>query len=183
MTEIVLYEYAVSLMKSKKTYLFPDVSFFFRPNKKLEKLTDEMPTVTGLSPSSLRDLITNLGDSRNRKILSRIDPSILKNVAKRFESVSESENLNTLVNDLAEGNLREALEELDKELLRSVARRLREECESTSCVRLFVAGSKTHVGKTTICLGILGTLIKMGFRPSDLAYVHNIFVLQQFTHY
>lgn len=83
---------------------------------------------------SLQTLIESLGKPENASLLSKIDPSILKNVAERLRSVSRIEM-------------------------------------NSSCVRLFVAGSKTHVGKTTICLGILGTLLEMGFKPSDLAYV------------
>lgn len=38
-------------------------------------------------------------------------------------------------------------------------------------VRLFVAGDKTHCGKTTVALGILGNLVKMGVPPEKLAYI------------
>lgn len=36
---------------------------------------------------------------------------------------------------------------------------------------VFVAGDKSQVGKSTICLGILANLIKLGFHPSQLAYI------------
>lgn len=37
---------------------------------------------------------------------------------------------------------------------------------------MFVAGTKTHVGKTTICLGILGHLLRRkDVRASDVAYI------------
>lgn len=48
-----------------------------------------------------------------------------------------------------------------------LASRLR---ESPSCVRLYVAGDKTHVGKTTVCLGVLGYL-RRSFPASELAYI------------
>lgn len=39
-------------------------------------------------------------------------------------------------------------------------------------VRIFVAGDRTQVGKSSVCLGILGTLIqKMNYPPSSLAYI------------
>lgn len=40
-----------------------------------------------------------------------------------------------------------------------------------SCIRLFVAGAVTHVGKTSVCLGILAALRKAGLEPHELAYI------------
>jgi len=40
-----------------------------------------------------------------------------------------------------------------------------------SCVRVFVAGAVSHVGKTTVCLAILGYLEACGIAPSEMAYV------------
>jgi hypothetical protein len=42
---------------------------------------------------------------------------------------------------------------------------------SSSCIRLFVAGDRSHCGKTTVCLGILGSLLKAGVPASHLAYI------------
>lgn len=39
------------------------------------------------------------------------------------------------------------------------------------CVRLFVAGAVSHVGKTTVCLGLLSALRKAGIPASELAYI------------
>ena len=39
------------------------------------------------------------------------------------------------------------------------------------CVRIFVAGDKSHCGKTTICLGILGALLRSGVPASRLGYI------------
>lgn len=39
------------------------------------------------------------------------------------------------------------------------------------CIRLFVAGAVTHVGKTTVCLSILAALRDAGFSAAELAYV------------
>lgn len=41
----------------------------------------------------------------------------------------------------------------------------------SGCVRLFVAGAVTHVGKTTVCLGVLAALRQAGLRPEELAYI------------
>jgi len=52
---------------------------------------------------------------------------------------------------------------------------LKKACEelvaSGQCVRLFVAGDKTHCGKTTVALGILGSLHAAGVPFSKLAYI------------
>mmetsp|Transcript_21728 Transcript_21728/g.55120 ORF Transcript_21728/g.55120 Transcript_21728/m.55120 type:complete len:366 (+) Transcript_21728:67-1164(+) len=39
------------------------------------------------------------------------------------------------------------------------------------CIRLFVAGAVSHVGKTTVCLSILAALRQAGLSASELAYV------------
>lgn len=39
-------------------------------------------------------------------------------------------------------------------------------------IRLFVAGDRSQVGKSSICLGLLGALLKSGnYTPADLAYI------------
>ncbi|CAE7692888.1 unnamed protein product [Symbiodinium sp. CCMP2456] len=42
---------------------------------------------------------------------------------------------------------------------------------STTCVRVFVAGAVTHVGKTSVCLGLLAALRKAGLTAQELAYI------------
>lgn len=39
-------------------------------------------------------------------------------------------------------------------------------------IRLFIAGDRSQVGKSSICLGLLGALLNSGkYKPSDLAYI------------
>mmetsp|Transcript_15572 Transcript_15572/g.22957 ORF Transcript_15572/g.22957 Transcript_15572/m.22957 type:complete len:482 (-) Transcript_15572:336-1781(-) len=38
-------------------------------------------------------------------------------------------------------------------------------------LRIFVAGDRANVGKTSVCLGILGNLLRAGYKASDLAYI------------
>lgn len=38
-------------------------------------------------------------------------------------------------------------------------------------VRLFVAGDRSKVGKSSVCLGLLGCLLNSGYAPSELAYI------------
>jgi len=41
-----------------------------------------------------------------------------------------------------------------------------------SATRLFIAGDRSQVGKSSICLGLLGALLSSGkYKPSDLAYI------------
>lgn len=38
-------------------------------------------------------------------------------------------------------------------------------------LRIFIAGDRSNVGKTSVSLGILGSLIALGYDPSDIAYI------------
>ena len=38
-------------------------------------------------------------------------------------------------------------------------------------IRLFIAGDRSQVGKSSVCMGILGTLLQMNYPPSALAYI------------
>ncbi|KAI2508324.1 hypothetical protein MHU86_6129 [Fragilaria crotonensis] len=38
-------------------------------------------------------------------------------------------------------------------------------------LRIFVAGDRANVGKTSVCLGMLGSLVAMGYEPSSIAYI------------
>ena len=38
-------------------------------------------------------------------------------------------------------------------------------------IRLFIAGDRSQVGKSSVCMGILGTLLQMNYPPSSLAYI------------
>jgi cobyrinic acid a,c-diamide synthase len=38
-------------------------------------------------------------------------------------------------------------------------------------VRIFVAGDRSQVGKSSVCLGLLGSLLSKGYDPSSIAYI------------
>ena len=38
-------------------------------------------------------------------------------------------------------------------------------------IRIFISGDRSQVGKSSICLGLLGSLLKLGYKSSDLAYI------------
>ncbi|KAL7560655.1 hypothetical protein ACA910_001338 [Epithemia clementina (nom. ined.)] len=62
--------------------------------------------------------------------------------------------------------VRHAVQELEDELDLPVA------AVVPSCLRLFVAGDRSSVGKTSTCLGLLGTLLyQLGYTPQELAYI------------
>ena len=43
--------------------------------------------------------------------------------------------------------------------------------DQQACARIFVAGDRSQVGKSTACLGILGGLLRCGLRPEEVAYI------------
>lgn len=46
------------------------------------------------------------------------------------------------------------------------------ETDSKWAKRLFVSGDRSSVGKSTICLSVLGSLVETGlYQPADLAYI------------
>lgn len=49
------------------------------------------------------------------------------------------------------------------------------EVDDISCdepaIRIFIAGDRSQVGKSSVCLGLIGSLLKMGYPPSSLAYI------------
>jgi len=41
----------------------------------------------------------------------------------------------------------------------------------SSCLRLFVSGSRSQVGKSSVCVGILHSLLSLGYAPSEISYI------------
>ena len=42
---------------------------------------------------------------------------------------------------------------------------------SKNALRIFIAGDRSSVGKSSVCLGILGSLLEIGYSPDSLAYI------------
>lgn len=55
--------------------------------------------------------------------------------------------------------------------LQRVSKMLLLEQEAGGCVRLFVAGDRSHCGKTTVCLGVLGSLLAAGVPAARIGYI------------
>ena len=50
--------------------------------------------------------------------------------------------------------------------------KLKAVAKSEDAIRIFIAGDRSQVGKSSICMGLLGALLKSGkYSPSDLAYI------------
>ena len=43
--------------------------------------------------------------------------------------------------------------------------------DAAEAIRIFVAGDRSSVGKSSVCLGILGNLLAAGYAPESLAYI------------
>uniref|UniRef100_A0A7S4JPS6 DRTGG domain-containing protein n=1 Tax=Odontella aurita TaxID=265563 RepID=A0A7S4JPS6_9STRA len=43
--------------------------------------------------------------------------------------------------------------------------------EEGHALRIFVAGDRSHVGKSSVCLGLLGSLLRLNYPASSLAYI------------
>ncbi|KAG5187152.1 AAA domain-containing protein [Tribonema minus] len=46
-------------------------------------------------------------------------------------------------------------------------------------LKIFIGGDRSQVGKSTVCLGILGSLLELGYSPSDLAYIKPVTQCEQ----
>lgn len=85
------------------------------------------------------------------------------------------ENLESSVKDAwsrlfdAQGNLLPPQPKQSKGISIPTKRKIK---NNEPAVRIFVAGDKSQVGKSSICMGLLGALLKSGkYAPSDLAYI------------
>lgn len=45
------------------------------------------------------------------------------------------------------------------------------QADEVDAVRIFVAGDRSNAGKSSVCLGMLGHLLSIGYPPSSLAYI------------
>lgn len=43
--------------------------------------------------------------------------------------------------------------------------------EAAAPVRIFVSGDRSQVGKSTVCLGLVGALLRSGFQPGEIGYI------------
>jgi hypothetical protein len=43
--------------------------------------------------------------------------------------------------------------------------------DATPALKVFISGDRSQVGKSSVCLGLLGSLLKLGYSAADLAYI------------
>lgn len=43
--------------------------------------------------------------------------------------------------------------------------------QETPCIRLFISGDRSQVGKSSVCMGLLGSFLQLGYKPQSLAYI------------
>lgn len=53
----------------------------------------------------------------------------------------------------------------------SVKKEPHREQQEDPTIRIFIAGERSQVGKSSVCMGMLGTLLRMGYPPSSLGYI------------
>jgi hypothetical protein len=41
----------------------------------------------------------------------------------------------------------------------------------TCCTRIYVSGDRSNVGKSTVCMGLLGSFLQLGYPPESLGYI------------
>lgn len=41
----------------------------------------------------------------------------------------------------------------------------------SSCIRIYVSGDRSNVGKSTVCMGLLGSFLQLGYPPESLGYI------------
>jgi hypothetical protein len=42
---------------------------------------------------------------------------------------------------------------------------------STSCIRIYISGDRSQVGKSSVCMGLLGSFLQLGYPPETLGYI------------
>jgi len=77
----------------------------------------------------------------------------------------------TLLSEEANARIRALYAQTQPGAFDAAALRAVIDAASEKCVRIFVSGAKSHVGKTMVCLGLLSSLRQAGFEASELGYI------------
>ena len=90
------------------------------------------------------------------------DPSLYRIVLEGLEELVQSATINF------------SFQKRDRDDLSAASRDLSVTTDGGpdgEALRIFVAGDRSHVGKSSVCLGLLGSLLRIGYDPSSLAYI------------
>lgn len=96
-------------------------------------------------------------DNTNLRYISSVQASTILSAICKSKVDTRAANLHPL---------RKAIESVEDEYDLSVVPH--KSCES---LRIFIAGDRSSVGKSSVCLGILGNLLHTGYPASSLAYI------------
>ncbi|OQS03399.1 hypothetical protein THRCLA_04300 [Thraustotheca clavata] len=106
----------------------------------------------GTVPSDVLSLLRGLVPLYQLQIRMELTDEPLKMIVRSHLSVKTCNNY----------------EELLQELQRVFTWKEEDKKES---MRLFIAGDKSQVGKSTTCMALLGALLQLGYQPHELAYI------------
>lgn len=131
----------------------------------------ELPAIALIGVPSSNDKDTNNEDEKTKRV--RVE--YVSMVGRKLDAYLSSVNTEwpVLLNDMqstlsrlfdSEGKLRPTSPQLNQKVPRRG--------NTKPAVRLFISGDRSQVGKSSICMGILGALLKSGkYSPDDLAYI------------
>ncbi|GAX24323.1 hypothetical protein FisN_4Lh439 [Fistulifera solaris] len=91
--------------------------------------------------------------------------SILNSLATFSDGTNELDQKLSVINDICSligTQVDQIAQEYDVEVDLS---------QSSETVRIFIAGDRSSVGKSSVCLGLLGNLLQQGYKPEELAYI------------
>jgi hypothetical protein len=95
-----------------------------------------------------------------RGMLFNNNPDTLKQLARQ-ESVAYRQNLDQQQKSSTAQHSDGSSNMLDASMLGDV----------TPALKIFISGDRSQVGKSSVCLGLLGSLLKLGYSAADLAYI------------
>jgi len=124
-----------------------------------------MPSIVSISTQSREKVIRELSVANDSTLSSNgsIDAALLERAGRRLIDVARGRKASRT--PPSSEKVKQRVEEL-KRAIHSTSKG-----GEGACVRLFVAGAKTHIGKTSVCLGILGALRASGMSAKDMAYI------------
>ena len=107
-----------------------------------------------------------------------IDHDLLSQCLVNHEHQSSSSSFDTLFKEIQTSVslsiklLQQALAKEEEKITISPCCQSQSILKNRTQIRIFVAGDKSQVGKSSVCLGLIGTLLtKYNYKPSQLAYI------------
>ncbi len=93
---------------------------------------------------------------------------ILKAIEEKYDKFEQSIRDAWLRLFDSDGKIQSPTQKVNRHILSNKSNRNNNE----PATRIFIAGDRSQVGKSSICLGLLGALLNSGkYKPTDLAYI------------